>query len=72
MRNEKLTIMDLPKTRKQIEENNRLCNRIERSWRNFLNEFFQPEQELTKREANIAGLGVFAVFMTVMFMLLWV
>lgn len=72
MRDKRLTVVDLPNTRKQIELNHQFSYRVERGWRNFLNEFFQPEQELTKREANIAGLGVFAVFMTVMFMLLWV
>lgn len=68
----RLTIVDLPNTRKQIEENNKLGNRISRAWRNFLNGFFQPSKPLTMREAEIIGTSCFVIIVSVMYMLLWV
>lgn len=69
MRNEKLTIMDLPKTRKQIEENNRLCNRIERSWRNLLNDFIQPKKALNKRESALIAVTLLMLLVSIVLML---
>lgn len=59
MKDQRLTIVNLPKTRKQIEKNNKLSNRLARGLRNTLNEFFQPETKFTQREALlVTALGV--------------
>ncbi|MFR4967950.1 MAG: hypothetical protein ACLUDD_05020 [Lactobacillus kalixensis] len=65
----RLTIVDLPKTRKQIQENNRLTNRIERGWRNSLNEFWQPKKAFNKRESALIAVSLLMLVMSIFFML---
>ena len=70
MRDERLTIMDLPKTKKQIEENNKLSNRAKRLWMDLLNEFFQPEKPFNGREAALIGVSFLAVILSAAYMIL--
>ena len=65
----RLTIVDLPKTRKQIQENNRLTNRIELGWRNSLNEFWQKKKAFNKRESALIAVSLLMLVMSIFFML---
>lgn len=69
MKDQRLTIVNLPKTRKQIEINNRLTNRLARGWKNILNEFFQPEVKFSQRESILLaclGLAILVLAFTVL------